>query len=115
MNNKKENNIWETLKIDLNKVPNQQERRFATKHQLPTVVLGNHPNEFLYCFVWDRFAKDCKFLQFNKSFLEEIERQYHEDYNSDKPTINGITIGKKWMNRWKEKIGEERHHLTSLI
>ena len=115
MNNKKENDIWETLKIDLNKVPNQQERRFATKHQLPTVVLGNHPNEFLYCFVWDRFAKDCKFLQFNKSFLEEIERQYHEDYNSDKPTINGITIGKKWMNRWKEKIGEERHHLTSLI
>ncbi len=100
---------WNDLKIDsynsLFSNPNNlsnDELRCRDKHQVPAIVLGNHPNEFLYCFVWNRFAKDCKFLQFSESFLEEMERMYWEDYNSDKVSVNGITLGKGWMNRWKE-------------
>lgn len=104
LGNLEDNDTWENLKIDPLSHPDDIELRYARKHQVPTVVLGNHPNEFLYCFVWNRFAKECKFLQFSESFLKEIERRYWEDYNSDKVSINGITLGKKWMNRWKETI-----------
>ena len=104
MGHLEDNDTWENLKIDPLSHPDDIELRYARKHQVPTVVLGNHPNEFLYCFVWNRFAKECKFLQFSESFLKEIERRYWEDYNSDKVSINGITLGKKWMNRWKETI-----------
>ena len=104
LGNLEDNDTWENLKIDSLSHPDDIELRYARKHQVPTVVLGNHPNEFLYCFVWNRFAKECKFLQFSESFLKEIERRYWEDYNSDKVSINGITLGKKWMNRWKETI-----------
>lgn len=69
-------------------------------HQLPSLTLGNHPNQVLYCFVWDRFAKDCKFLQFKKEYLEMVEEKYWEDFNCDTLSLHDITISKLYMNKW---------------
>ena len=48
LGNLEDNDTWENLKIDPLSHPDDIELRYARKHQVPTVVLGNHPNEFLY-------------------------------------------------------------------
>ncbi len=63
-----------------------------------------HPHEALYCFVWDRFAKDCKFLQFSEDYLESVYNKYREDYDSDTVSPNGITISKLYLNKWQNKL-----------
>jgi len=69
-------------------------------HNLPSVSLGNHPNEILYCFVWDKFAKHCKFLQFKKEYIDMVEKKYWEDFNSDRVSEHEITISESYMNKW---------------
>jgi len=69
-------------------------------HNLPSISLGNHPNEILYCFVWDKFAKHCKFLQFKKEYIHMVEKKYWEDFNSDRVSEHEITISESYMNKW---------------
>ena len=76
----------------------------VASHSVDRITLGQHPQEVLYCFVWDRFAKDCKFLQFNKDYLENIYNKYREDYDSDTVSPNGITISKVYLNKWQKKL-----------
>tara|TARA_B100001939_G_scaffold192973_1_gene165910 strand:+ start:1464 stop:2819 length:1356 start_codon:yes stop_codon:yes gene_type:complete len=76
----------------------------VTSHSVDRIVLGMHPHEVLYCFVWDRFAKDCKFLQFSEEYLESVYNKYREDYDSDTVSPNGITISKLYLNKWQNKL-----------
>lgn len=74
------------------------------RHRATTPIKGYHPSALLYPFVWDFVAKDCDFIRIKKEWLTELRRKFTEDYNSDKPTIHGLSISKKYYEQLLKKF-----------
>lgn len=75
---------------------NSLKKEDKKRHRVNTPTKGHHPSELLYPFVWDFVAKDCTFITMKKEWLDLLESKFVEDYNSEEPTINGMSISKKY-------------------
>jgi hypothetical protein len=60
-------------------------------------TFNEHPNQILYCMLWNEVSKDCNFFKMNKDFIDWLYDKFLEDYNSDEKTVNWITISKKYF------------------
>lgn len=58
---------------------------------------NEHPNQILYCMLWNEVSKDCDFFKMDENFINWLYDKFLEDYNSDKKTINWITMSKKYF------------------
>lgn len=54
-----------------------------------------HPREILYSLLWNDIATNCSFLKVSDEYINLLYKLQEEDYNSDNPTENGVTISKK--------------------
>lgn len=69
------------------------------------IVYGQHPQEILYAFVWDKVSK-CEFLKLNKIYLNKIKELFFEDLeDTEHESKNGVTVNKKLINEiWQYQI-----------